>query len=39
MVPFMLFLWLFGLSKVKKAHILSRRKRMQDHEYYVEEEI
>lgn len=38
-VPFMLFLWLFGLSKAKKAHILSRRKRMEDHQYYMREEI
>ena len=39
MVPFMLFLWLFSLSKVKKAHILSRRKRYANHEYYVEEKV
>lgn len=39
MVPFMLFLWLFSLSKVKKAHILSRRKRYKNHEYYVEEKV
>lgn len=38
-VPFMLFLWLFGLSKAKKAHILSRHKRMEDHQYYMGEEI
>lgn len=37
--PFMLFLWLFGLSKVKKAHILSRKKRFEQHEYFVEKEI
>ena len=39
MVPFMLFLWLFSLSKVKKAHVLSRKKRYVDHEYYVEEKV
>jgi len=38
-VPFMLFLWLLGLSKAKKAHILSRNKRMEQHEYYIREEI
>jgi RsiW-degrading membrane proteinase PrsW (M82 family) len=38
-VLFMLFLWLFGLSKVKKAHILSRKKRLEYHEYYIKEEI
>lgn len=38
-VPFMLFLWVFGLSKAKKAHILSRHKRMEDHQYYMREEI
>lgn len=38
-VPFMLFLWVFGLSKAKKAHILSRHKRMEDHQYYIREEI
>lgn len=38
-VLFMLFLWLFGLSKVKKAHILSRKKRLEYHEYYMKEEI
>ncbi|WP_313891006.1 glutamic-type intramembrane protease PrsW [Psychrobacillus sp.] len=37
--PFMLFLWLFGLSKVKKAHILSRKRRFEQHEYFVEKEI
>ena len=39
MVPFMLFLWLFSLSKVKKAHVLSRKKRFKNHEYYVEEKV
>lgn len=38
MVPFMLFLWVFGLSKVKKAHILSRHKRFEHHEYFLKEE-
>ena len=37
MVPFMLFLWIFGLSKVKKAHILSRKKRFEHHEYFIKE--
>lgn len=37
MVPFMLFLWLFGLSRVKKAHIFSRKKRFENHEYFMEE--
>lgn len=37
--PFMLFLWLFGLSKVKKAHILSRHKRFEHYEYYLKDEI
>lgn len=38
-VPFMLFLWMLGLSKVKKAHILSRKKRFEHHEYYMKEQI
>ena len=38
-VLFMLFLWVFGLSKVKKAHLLSRKKRLEYHEYYMKEEI
>ncbi|MEI4768414.1 glutamic-type intramembrane protease PrsW [Psychrobacillus sp. FJAT-51614] len=38
MVPFMLFLWVFGLSKVKKAHMLSRYKRFEHHEYFLKEE-
>ncbi|WP_144511319.1 glutamic-type intramembrane protease PrsW [Bacillus sp. FJAT-22090] len=38
-VPFMLFLWAFGLSKAKKAHILSRKKRMEHHQFYMSEEI
>lgn len=37
LLPFMLFLWLFGLSKVKKAHILSRSKRFEHHEYFFKE--
>ncbi|TQR19792.1 glutamic-type intramembrane protease PrsW [Psychrobacillus vulpis] len=39
MVPFMLFLWILGLSKTKKAHVLSRKKRFEHHEYFVKEEI
>ncbi|MEK4485357.1 glutamic-type intramembrane protease PrsW [Psychrobacillus sp. FSL H8-0484] len=39
MVPFMLFLWVFGLSKVKKAHILSHKRRYEHHEYFIREEI
>lgn len=38
MVPFMLFLWIFGLSKVKQAHILSRRTRFEKHEYFIRED-
>ncbi|MFJ8065160.1 glutamic-type intramembrane protease PrsW [Psychrobacillus sp. NPDC096426] len=38
-VPFMLFLWLLGLSKAKKAHVLSRHRRMQQHPYYMKERI
>lgn len=37
MGPFMLFLWLSGLSKVKKAHHLTRNKRFQQHNYFVNE--
>lgn len=36
-VPFMLFLWIFGLSRVKKAHIFMRTKRFEHHEYFVKE--
>ncbi|QFF98685.1 protease PrsW [Psychrobacillus glaciei] len=36
-VPFMLFLWLFGLSRVKKAHIFSRIKRFEHHGYSTKE--
>ncbi len=39
MVPFMLFLWVLGLSKAKKAHILSRKNRYHQHEYFMREEI
>ncbi len=39
LVPFMLFLWILGLSKVKKAHLLSRKNRYLQHEYYMREEI
>ncbi|MCM3358824.1 MULTISPECIES: glutamic-type intramembrane protease PrsW [unclassified Psychrobacillus] len=38
MVPFMLFLWVFGLSKVKQTHILSRRTRFEKHEYFIRED-
>lgn len=31
---FMLFMWLFALSRVKQAHLLSRKYRMENHPFY-----